>query len=222
MRPGDFVRRRHEGYFANRPGGPELLLSSTDDTSPLMGQVRYVKGGLVLLALADMVGPDRFNAGLRGFLEKTHGKPPPYLPSSALVDTLRAVGNEGTFNHAFEDLGTRRITYKNVASAAVLYKGTVEVTLEAHRFDGGAGAAGHSDRHEVKEDSWLPIGGLDCDGNPVILKWLRFEDASWVHPALTGAEHLRLIGFDPWNELLDDGGKNLTEVKGNTCPSLAP
>jgi ABC-2 type transport system permease protein len=52
--------------------------------------IHYNKGSLVSYAMRDYLGEDRMNAAVRGFLEATRFKGPPYPTSLQLVDSLRA------------------------------------------------------------------------------------------------------------------------------------
>lgn len=210
----ELVRNRYRWYFSN-PQDDERTLAETKEGSPSFAAVRYAKGGLGMLAVADLVGPAQFNAALQAFMKDAAANPPPKHDANGFYNALLRAGDPELVAHLVRDIWTRRITYKNVATDAVFENGQVSVVLTAHRFDGGAGA----DRHEMKEDSLLPVGGIDCDGNPVILSWRRLQDSVWSQKSFDSDGKLRLIGFDPWNEMLDDGGKTLTEVKGNTCPA---
>jgi ABC-2 type transport system permease protein len=52
--------------------------------------IHYNKGSLVMYALRDYIGEARMNAAVRGFLNATKFRGPPYPTSLQLVDSLRA------------------------------------------------------------------------------------------------------------------------------------
>ena len=52
--------------------------------------IHYNKGSLVMYALRDYLGEARMNAAIRGFLDATKFRGPPYPTSLQLVDSLRA------------------------------------------------------------------------------------------------------------------------------------
>ena len=52
--------------------------------------IHYNKGSLVMYALRDYIGEARMNAAIRGFLNATKFRGPPYPTSLQLVDSLRA------------------------------------------------------------------------------------------------------------------------------------
>ncbi len=223
----DWLRSVHplEGRELLRMWRERYFSQCKSRTEPTMGEagsgacslaVMYSKGGLSMLAFADLLGPDRYAAALQSFLASGRSRSPPYPGVTDFLAALRAAGDTKVIDPLLTELWSRRVTYANEATKAAVNGDSIEVTLTAHRFDGGAGAG----RHEVDEVSLLPIGGIDCSGVPVIARWEKFQNNAPRKVILSGVK-LRRAGIDPWGYMLDDGGKNLSDVSGSTCPSEA-
>ena len=200
--------------FSPEPVFPEL----TDDTCAK--EVVFAKCALGLFTLGDAFGVERFNSALRA-LREHHG--PQTQQPLTLWDLLYALAPPENHESGVElkDLLTRALTYRNQAVSARQTKAEIQLTVMAHRFEGGAGP----ERHEIAEKSYLPIGGLDCRGQPHILVWQWLEPGKPTELLLTlpADTALAWAGIDPVGELLDDGEVNLVRVEGGPkCSLLDP
>jgi hypothetical protein len=190
---------------------PAFGHSSNDDPhQDCASSVLYVKGGLGLTRIADFVGVGAFNQRLR-MLSRTREVVVPEPTPRELTAAL-SWGPEA--RPLFLEFFWNRVTYRNQATARVSGD-SIEVTVTAHRFDGGAG----SSRHELNEPSTLPLGVVNCAGEPSILQWVTVENAKPTVFSFKVGQPIFRAGVDPWNELLDDGAVNLARVQGGAgCP----
>ncbi|MCB9698092.1 MAG: hypothetical protein H6738_15035 [Alphaproteobacteria bacterium] len=84
-----FLTYESDRYFSMRSG-------ERDEELPLMRMyadqqyIHYQKGGVVLYALSERVGRDRFEVAVRTFLDQWRFAGPPYPTARDFVDTLRA------------------------------------------------------------------------------------------------------------------------------------
>ena len=80
--------------------------------------IHYNKGSLVMYALRDYIGEARMNAAIRGFLNATKMKGPPYPTSLELIDSLRAATPD-SLKYLISDLFEHITLYELKADSAV-------------------------------------------------------------------------------------------------------
>jgi ABC-2 type transport system permease protein len=94
--------------------------------------IHYNKGSVVLYAIADYIGEDKFNAALKTYLEKVRFQEPPYTNSLEFLAELRAV-TPPDMQYLLDDMLVNITLYDlrtTSATAARLADGTWEVVLE--------------------------------------------------------------------------------------------
>ena len=94
--------------------------------------IHYNKGSVVLYAIADYIGEDRFNAALKTYIEKVRFQEPPYTNSLEFLAELRAV-TPPDMQYLLDDMLVNITLYDlrtTSATAAKLADGTWEVVLE--------------------------------------------------------------------------------------------
>ena len=179
------VRTRAREYFNLCREAQEVALREEPVRDNCSRRLPYTKGGLGLLALSDAMGPDHYFDALRRFVSFAELRAPgSRYPSIGHLTTELQKEGPPELDRLMNDLWSRRITYRNESLQATAKGDGVTFTAVAHRFDGGAGA----ERHELAEESsYLPVGGVDCDGKPVIVRWEHFENGKPTQVTLSAS-----------------------------------
>ncbi|MGC1629389.1 MAG: M1 family aminopeptidase, partial [Candidatus Acidiferrales bacterium] len=203
----DMVRKelRHEldQYLRGRAGEvrhePPLVLVQRE------GYVWYNKGALVMYALADYIGEDQLNTGLRNFLMQNRYAAGPYPDTRGFVAALRAVTPpdlQYTITDMFENIvlfDDKAVSATYAPTADGKYKVTLTVSTQKRKADGSG------------NESPMPINDLIDVGvfsgtkehlKPLYLAKQHFaQDSSTIE--ITVDELPTFAGIDPYNKLID-------------------
>ena len=203
----DMVRKelRHEldQYLRGRAGEvrhePPLVLVQRE------GYVWYNKGALVMYALADYIGEDQLNTGLRNFLIQNRYAAGPFPDTRGFVAALRAVTPpdlQYTITDMFENIvlfDDKAVSATYAPAADGKYKVTLTVSTQKRKADGSG------------NESPMPINDLIDVGvfsgtkehlQPLYLAKQHFaQNSSTIE--ITVAELPTFAGIDPYNKLID-------------------
>jgi len=171
--------------------------------------VHYNKGSLAFYQLREVIGEERLNRALAGFVERWAFQGPPYPTSQDLVAALReAAGPE--HQQLVSDLFEHITLYDSRVTAARAKKrddGKYEVVLDLHAGKLRAGEKGKE--VEVPLDDLIEIGVFarkaDTPGatEPVLaLERRRVTKAEDTVTLVVDGEPFE-AGFDPYNKLID-------------------
>ncbi|HVE87427.1 MAG TPA: M1 family aminopeptidase [Myxococcales bacterium] len=196
-----FLKYELHGYLQGRAfeRKKELPLSRVE------GQpyIRYNKGGMVMYALADLIGEDQVNAALRAFLERNKLKGPPYPSSTELLADLRKV-TPPDLQYVIDDWFERITLYENRATKASYRKredGKYEVTLKVVARKVQADELG-AEKEQPLQDV-IEIGALDDKDLPIALERRRFDKSGENELTLVVDRAPARAGIDPMNKLVD-------------------
>jgi ABC-2 type transport system permease protein len=203
----DMVRKalRHEldRYLRGRAGEvrrePPLVLVQRED------YVWYGKGAVVMYALADYIGEDKLNAGLRNFLMQNRYAIGPYPDTRGFVDALRKVTPpdlQYTITDMFESIvlfDDKAVSANYTRTNGGKYKVTLVVSTQKRKADGSG------------NESPMPINDLIDVGvfsgtkerlKPLYLAKQHFtQDSSTIEVVVD--EQPTFAGIDPYNKLID-------------------
>jgi ABC-2 type transport system permease protein len=203
----EMVRKqlRHEldSYLRGRAGEirhePPIVLVQRE------AYVWYYKGSLVMYALADYIGEDRLNTGLRNFLMQNRYAAGPYPDTRGFVAALRAVTPpelQYTITDMFESIvlfDDKAVSAAYTPTADGKYKVTLAVSTQKRQADGSG------------NESAVPINDLIdvgvFSGTKDHLKPLYFDkkhftqDSSSIEVVVD--EVPTFAGIDPYNKLID-------------------
>ncbi|HKO14901.1 MAG TPA: M1 family aminopeptidase [Gemmatimonadaceae bacterium] len=174
--------------------------------------IHYNKGSLATYALQDYIGESRMNRALRGFLEATQFRGPPYPTSLQLVDSLRAATPD-SLRYLITDLFETITLYELRADSARgtpvpgnRYRVELYVTAKKLRADS------LGKETEVPMSDWIDVGvytrpvpgevSPDRDGVPVYLEKHRIHQGAQIISITVAARPSR-AGIDPLHELID-------------------
>lgn len=165
--------------------------------------IRYNKGGVVMYALADLIGEDQVNAALRAFLERNKLKGPPYPNSTELLVDLRKV-TPPDLQYVIDDWFERITLYENRAIKASYRKredGKFEVTLKVVAKKVQADELGAEKEQPLRDV--IEIGALDDQDQPIALERRRFDRSGESELQLVVDRAPARAGIDPMNKLVD-------------------
>jgi ABC-2 type transport system permease protein len=179
----------------------ELPLLRVETSQPY---IHYQKGGLVMYALADLVGSEVVDRALRALVTKYAFTGPPYPTSRALLEELRRVvpaDAQGLVTDLFE-----RITlYDNRAERATLRPlggDRYEVTMAVQAKKLQADELGAETERPL--DDVITVGAIDAEGRAVHLEKQRFrENRRNLTMVFSSAVIPVKAGIDPMNGLID-------------------
>jgi ABC-type transport system involved in multi-copper enzyme maturation permease subunit len=178
--------------------------------------IHYNKGSLVTYALRDYLGETRMNAAVRGFLNATKFRGPPYPTSLQLVDSLRAATPDSLkylITDLFEtitlyELKTDSVTVRNAADAPGKFAVDVYVTAKKVRADS------LGKETEVPMNDWIDLGvfakpparpdpRIDAKvGVPLFLQKRRIQSGRQRISVVVDQMPYR-AGIDPLHKLID-------------------
>ncbi|MDB4874769.1 MAG: hypothetical protein JWM41_1215 [Gemmatimonadetes bacterium] len=176
--------------------------------------IHYNKGSLVMYSLRDYLGEERLNRAVRGFLDATKFKGPPYPTSLQLVDSLRAATPDSLkylISDLFENITLYELkTDSVIATAAPGGKLAVDLYVNAKKV--------HADslgkEAERPMDDWIDIGLFakapskpdpkidDKVGIPIYLQKHRIRSGAQKISVVVDAVPYR-AGIDPLHKLID-------------------
>ncbi len=185
--------------------------------------IHYNKGGLVMYAMRDYLGEDRFNGALRRFLEKTRYQAGPYTNAVEFVDYVRAATPD-SLRYLIHDLFETITLLENKLTAATYTerpdgKYEVKLVVEAQKFR----ADSLGNETEIPIHDWIDVGVFGPDqrqsdyyetsGKPLYFrKHLITQPNTEITVVVDEAPHK--AGFDPYSKLIDkDYGDNVKVVK---------
>ncbi|MGA7964183.1 MAG: M1 family aminopeptidase [Candidatus Acidiferrales bacterium] len=167
--------------------------------------VWYDKGALVMYALADYIGEDQLNTGLRNFLMQNRYATGPYPDTRGFVAALRAVTPpelQYTITDMFENIvlfDDKAVSATYTPTADGKYKVTLVVSTQKRKADGSG------------NESPMPINDLIDVGvfsgtkehlKPLYLTKQHFtQESSTIE--ITVDELPTFAGIDPYNKLID-------------------
>jgi ABC-type transport system involved in multi-copper enzyme maturation permease subunit len=195
-----FLRHELDRYLRERAveKKKELPLSRVENQP----YIHYAKGGHVMFALADLIGEEAVNRGVKAFLDETRYQGPPYPGSTALLRHLRAVTppeHQPTIDDWFE-----RITlYENRATEGRYsrrpdgkYDVKVKVMAKKVQADELGGEV------EQKISDWIEVGVLDEEDRPILLEKRKFVEAEYELTFVVDRKPAK-AGIDPVMKLVD-------------------
>jgi hypothetical protein len=209
----DYLRTERQQYFSACEHSYERNLLRSD-ASVCGKAVIYDKGMLGYLTLSDYLGQDEFGAHLRRLIEE-HRAPKPSLTRREFMSMLFPEplhDNQVLLRgQNWNDVNEGRVTYSNQAKArrdgdAIEVRATVRAYTDGMR-----------DRVRFNTLATVPLGIIDCDGNPQILTWITAIAWSETTYRLAVPGPVSQAGVDPWGELLDDGNENMVPVVGEAA-----
>jgi aminopeptidase N len=180
------------------------------------GYIHYNKGSLVTYALRDYIGEARMNGAIRGFLNATKFKGPPYPTSLELVDSLRAATPD-SLRYLIADLFETITLYELKSDSAIVtdapaadgagqYRVDLYITAKKLRAD----TLGKET--EIPFRDWIDIGVYALpargqksptrDGVPIYLEKHQIHEGPQRVTVLV-KERPRRAGVDPVNKLID-------------------
>jgi len=128
-----YLRRRTNDHDGEKPLMYNIGLSKS--------YIPYQKGALVLYAMSDYIGEEKFNAALKAYLEKARFQEPPYTTSIEMVDYLRQATPD-SLRYLIKDLFETVTFYKTIIAEAKTtpldngkYQVEIEFTTSKYRVD---------------------------------------------------------------------------------------
>ena len=201
-----FLKYELDAYLRGRGG--ELIEEMPLVLVENQPYVHYRKGSLVMYALRDLLGEERVNEVLAGYIADVRFQQPPYTNSLELLERFRAV-TPAEFQPALRDLFERITLFENRTVSATSSRRSdgryaVTIEVEAKKFyDDGSGR-----ETSAPVQDWIDVGVL---GEPAkgskIDRVLALEKKK-----ITGAtarfefivdEAPSKAGIDPLNKLID-------------------
>jgi ABC-2 type transport system permease protein len=177
--------------------------------------VWYQKGALVMFALADYIGEDKVNLGLRNFLEKNRYATGPFPDTRGFVAALREQ-TPPELQYVITDMFESIVLYNNRAISATYsetpehkYKVTLHVSSQKMKAD-GSGNETAMPLHDL-----IDVGVFS--GTREHMKRLNLHK-EWITQQNSTFEFVldekpTLAGIDPYTKLIDrDPADNLTDV----------
>ncbi|MGE5101951.1 MAG: M1 family aminopeptidase [Deltaproteobacteria bacterium] len=176
--------------------------------------IHYNKGSLVTYAMRDYIGEDRMNHAIRGVLDATRFRGPPYPTSLQLVDSLRAVTPD-SLKYLIADLFENITLYELktdsvVANPAPDGRYAVDVYVNAKKLR--ADSVGKET--EQRMNDWIDIGVFakaPATHDPKIDDKVGIPLYLEKHRITSGAQKITVIvegapyraGIDPLHKLID-------------------
>ncbi len=167
--------------------------------------VWYNKGSLVMYALADYIGEDNLNTGLRNFLMQNRYANGPYPDTRGFVAALRAVTPaelQYTITDMFESIvlyDDKAVSATYEAAAGGKYKVTMVLDTQKRKSDGSGNET------PMTTDDRIDVGVFS--GTKEHLKPLYFEKRHFTQNHSTIEVEVNEIptyaGVDPYNKLID-------------------
>jgi len=167
------------------------------------GYVHYQKGGIVMYALADLIGEEAVNRALAAFLERHRFKGPPYPNTTELIGDLRQV-TPPDLQYVIDDWFDRIVLYENRAvSASVKPRpdGKFEVTMKVIAKKVQADDLGAE--KDMPLQDVIEVGALDDKDEPIALERRRFDRAGETELTLVMDRAPARAGIDPMHKLVD-------------------
>ena len=214
----DMVRKqlRHEldGYLRGRAGEvrhePPIVLVQREP------YVWYNKGALVMYALADYIGEDKLNEGLRNFLMANRYATGPYPDTRGFVEALRGV-TPPELQYTITDMFESIVLFDNKAVSASYtptgdgkYRVTIAMETKKRKADG----SGNETPMEIND--LIDVGvfsGTKEKLKPLYLKKQHFTEETSTAEVIVD-EVPTFAGVDPYNKLIDRNPEdNLIEVE---------
>ena len=197
------LRRELDRYLRGRAGEirhePPIVLVQREP------YVWYNKGSLVMYALADYIGEDQLNLGLRNFLMANRYAKGPYPDTRGFVAALRAVTPpdlQYTITDMFESIvlyDDKAVSATYVPTANGKYKVTMVVNTQKKKSDGSGNETA------MPTDDQIDVGiftGTKEHLNPLYLKKQHFTQATSTIEVEVN-EPPTYAGIDPYNKLID-------------------
>ena len=167
--------------------------------------VWYNKGSLVMYALADYIGEDQLNTGLRNFLLQNRYATGPYPDTRGFVAALRAV-TPADLQYTITDMFESIVLYDDKTVSATYeaapggkYKVTLVVNTQKRKSDGSGNES------PMTTDDRIDVGVFS--GSKEHLKPLYFEKRHFTQNNSTIEVEVEEIptyaGIDPYNKLID-------------------
>jgi ABC-2 type transport system permease protein len=197
------LRRELDRYLRGRAGEirhePPIVLVQREP------YVWYNKGSLVMYALADYIGEDQLNLGLRNFLMANRYAKGPYPDTRGFVAALRAVTPpdlQYTITDMFESIvlyDDKAVSASYAPTANGKYKVTMVVNTQKKKSDGSGNET------PMPTDDQIDVGvftGTKEHLNPLYLKKQHFtQNTSTIEIEVN--EPPTYAGIDPYNKLID-------------------
>jgi ABC-2 type transport system permease protein len=203
----DMVRKalRHEldRYLRGRAGEvrhePPLVLVQRE------AYVWYYKGSMVMYALADYIGEDKVNEGLRNFLLANRYATGPFPDTRGFVAALRAV-TPPELQYTITDMFENIVLFDNKAVSATYVPtpdGKFKVTLTVDTKKRQADGSGNESPMVIND--LIDVGVFS--GTKENLKQLYLEKKHFTQESstfeITVDEKPTFAGVDPYNKLID-------------------
>jgi ABC-2 type transport system permease protein len=197
------LRRELDQYLRGRAGEirhePPIVLVQREP------YVWYNKGSLVMYALADYIGEDQLNTGLRNFLMANRYAKGPYPDTRGFVAALRAV-TPPELQYTITDMFESIVLYDDKAVSAGYtptangkYKVTMVVNTQKKKSDGSGNET------PMPTDDQIDVGvftGTKEHLNPLYLKKQHFtQNTTTIEVEVS--EPPTYAGIDPYNKLID-------------------
>jgi hypothetical protein len=174
--------------------------------------IHYNKGSLITYALKDYLGEARMNGAIRGFLQATKFRGPPYPTSLQLVDSLRAATPD-SLKYLIADFFETITLYELKADSATVgdssasgFQVNLYVTAKKLRAD----SLGRETEIPMKD--WVDVGvytrpergkkSPDKDGVPIYLEKHRIHEGA-QRITVTVSKRPTRAGVDPLHKLID-------------------
>jgi aminopeptidase N len=178
--------------------------------------IHYNKGSLVMYAMRDYLGEDRLNRAIRGFLDATKFRGPPYPTSLQLVDSLRAATPD-SLKYLIADLFETITLYELKTDSVVVtdapnQPGRYAVDLYVNAKKVRADSLGKET--EVPMNDWIDIGVFakaPAKPDPTIDEKIGVPLSLAKHKIISGSQKITVIvdqrpyraGIDPLHKLID-------------------
>jgi aminopeptidase N len=176
--------------------------------------IHYNKGSLVSYAMRDYIGEDRMNRAIRGVLDATKFRGPPYPTSLQLVDSLRAATPDSLkylITDLFENITLYELkTDSVVANPAPEGRYAVDLYVTAKKLR--ADSLGKETEQRMAD--WIDIGVFakaPAKRDPKIDDKVGVPLHLEKHKITSGAQTIRVVvdqkpyraGIDPLHKLID-------------------
>jgi ABC-2 type transport system permease protein len=176
--------------------------------------IHYNKGSLVMYAMRDYIGEDRMNRAIRGVLDATKFRGPPYPVSLQLVDSLRAATPD-SLKYLIADLFENITLYELKTDSVVANPapgGAYAVDLYINAKKLRADSVGKETEQPMSD--WIDIGVFDRAptkrdpkidekvGIPIYLKKHKVKAGSQKISVVVDRKPYR-AGIDPLHKLID-------------------
>ncbi len=196
--------------------------------------IHYNKGALVTYAMRDYLGEDRMNAAVRGFLNATKFRGPPYPTSLQLVDSIRAATPD-SLKYLISDL-FEHITLYELRTDSALVRDTTAGQYAVDLYVNAKKVRADSVGAETPQpmNDWIDIGvfakapstpspTIDPEvGVPLFLGKRRIHAGAQKVTVVVDSLPYR-AGIDPLHKLIDRiTTDNTTGVRLRTRRPIAP